>query len=76
MLHIHVFLFTSQFNEYMTSTAIGDEIRTRWISMNETHPPSYYGNNWEKDREGGTSHVNVLAENGDAVSGTNTVNFL
>ena len=59
----------------MTNKTIAEDIARNWIQINMTHPAQYYGDNKDNDKEGGTSHVSVLAENGDAVSGTNTINF-
>ena len=43
--------------------------------MNETFEPSYYGGAWGKN-DYGTSHMSILAENGDAISCTSTINYM
>ncbi|XP_057295021.1 glutathione hydrolase 1 proenzyme-like [Hydractinia symbiolongicarpus] len=52
---------------------IGAKIREK-IWMNQTHPLSYYGGYFGKN-DFGTSHVSILAENGDAVAATATINW-
>ncbi|XP_065664047.1 glutathione hydrolase 1 proenzyme isoform X2 [Hydra vulgaris] len=57
----------------MLNSTIALNIRRNKIWLNSTHPPSYYGGSFGKD-DFGTTHLSVLAENGDAVSCTNTIN--
>lgn len=47
----------------------------RQISDETTHPPSFYKPVMEGEEDYGTSHVSVLAENGDAVSVTSSINY-
>ena len=50
------------------------EMRSR-ISDDATYPPPYYERNLEYSPLGaGTTHLSVLAENGDAVAITSTIN--
>ena len=50
------------------------------INDNMTHDPEYYMNPFDDPsniaHDHGTSHLSVVAENGDAVSMTNSVNNL
>lgn len=46
----------------------------RKISDEMTHPPAFYDSKMETVEDHGTAHVSVLAENGDAVSVTSTIN--
>lgn len=58
----------------MMSTKLADELRYL-ITDNETHEPGYYGNpRYHVPIKTGTTHLAVLAANGDAVSLTSTVN--
>ena len=57
----------------MLNSTIASSIRQNKIWLNATHLPSYYGGSWGED-DFGTSHLAVLAENGDAVSCTTTIN--
>ena len=57
----------------MTSSKVGHTIREK-ITDDATHDPSYYGINVQLSSDKGTTHVSILAENGDAVSATNSIN--
>jgi len=57
----------------MTSPKIGHNIREK-ISDDTTHEPSYYGIEVQLSADKGTTHVSILAENGDAVSATHSIN--
>ena len=59
----------------MTSTEFIDSIR-RNINDDTTHDVDFYGLNIDPRITTGTSQISVLAENGDAVSATASVNFL
>ena len=68
---------TLQVVDFMLDMNTAAEMWSR-ISDNTTHDPDYYMNPFE-DRtniahDHGTSHLSVLAANGDAVSMTNSVN--
>ncbi len=45
------------------------------IDDSKTHNTSYYGDFFSKTEDQGTTHVSVLAENGDAAAATDTVNY-
>ncbi|XP_078681643.1 glutathione hydrolase 1 proenzyme-like [Branchiostoma floridae x Branchiostoma belcheri] len=58
----------------MTSDDYAESLRLR-ITDSTTHGYRYYGPSFVLPEDGGTSHVSVLAPNGDAVSVTSTVNL-
>ncbi|XP_013413015.1 glutathione hydrolase 1 proenzyme isoform X1 [Lingula anatina] len=58
----------------MTSLEFGDHIRSL-ITDNTTHGTAYYGPTFYDRMTEGTSHLSVLAGNGDAVSVTSTINL-
>ena len=55
------------------TTKLADQIRHK-ISDSATHEQSYYGERFHVPLKTGTTHLTVLAPNGDAVSVTSTVN--
>jgi len=57
----------------LTSQSFADEIRRR-INLSMTQNVSYYGAESQVGRNGGTSHLSILAANGAAVSVTTTIN--
>ncbi|CAH1233928.1 GGT1 [Branchiostoma lanceolatum] len=57
----------------MTSRAYADSLRLK-INDSTTHTYMYYGPSYASPPDGGTSHLSVLAPNGDAVAVTSTVN--
>ncbi|XP_031570431.1 glutathione hydrolase 1 proenzyme-like [Actinia tenebrosa] len=59
----------------MTSPAYAEALR-RLIWNNRTHNFTYYGEETLIGNDGGTSHLSILAANGDAVSVTSSVNYL
>lgn len=59
----------------MLDPAFNANLRKK-IDDNRSFPPSYYGGNFlGTTKSAGTSHMSVLAPNGDAVSVTSTVNL-
>jgi len=58
----------------MTNPKTGLKIRKK-IWMNQTHDMEYYGGGFIKE-DHGTTHVSLLAENGDAVACTETINYV
>lgn len=59
----------------MTNPSYAEALR-RLIWNNRTHNYTYYGEATVMGNDGGTSHLSILADNGDAVSVTSTVNYL
>eukprot|EP00794_Sanderia_malayensis_P014205 gene14205-15687_t len=57
----------------VTSEEIGEDLR-RKISDFETYNVSHYGPELAQPMEEGTTHVSLIAPNGDAVSVTHTIN--
>lgn len=58
----------------MLSPAFGDEIRAK-INDNKTYTdPTYYGGDFVSIDKG-TSHMSILASNGDAISVTSSINL-
>lgn len=58
----------------MTSSSYADYVRSR-ISDDATHDTMYYGPTFYDQSKTGTSHLAVLAPNGDAASITSTINL-
>ena len=69
MLIIFVFKLVTN----STSDEYADYLRSR-ITDDSTHAPGYYGPDLDNVTGSGTSHVSVLAPNGDAVALTSTIN--
>ena len=65
--------FFSQTVKEMMSTKLADDIRHQ-ITDTKTHLQDYYGSRYHVPIKTGTTHLAVLAANGDAVSLTSTVN--
>ena len=60
----------------MTNAEFAESIRQK-ISDNQTFADyRYYGDFYHNSSHEGTSHLSVIAENGDAVSATTTINLL
>lgn len=66
------FIFFQTVKEMM-STKLAEEIRSQ-ITDTKTHLQDYYGSRYHVPIKTGTTHLAVLAANGDAVSLTSTVN--
>lgn len=58
----------------MTSSTYADYVRSM-ITDDATHDTMYYGPTFFDQSKTGTSHLAVLAPNGDAVSLTSTINL-
>lgn len=60
----------------MLQKSTAESMRSR-ISDHATYSPSHYEGNLQYSPLGkGTAHVSVLAENGDAVAATSSINTL
>jgi len=57
----------------MTADWFANHLRER-IDDDKTHPVEYYEPDFQLPDDGGTSHLSIYAENGDAVSMTSTIN--
>ena len=74
MINAYVVQFiSSQTVKEMMSTKLADEIR-HMITDTKTHAQDYYGSRYDVPIKTGTTHLAVLAANGDAVSLTSSVN--
>jgi gamma-glutamyltranspeptidase/glutathione hydrolase/leukotriene-C4 hydrolase len=69
------FLFPIQIVRNITSEAWAADRHGRIDDSRTENNASYYGANFYTPEDHGTAHVSVLAENGDAVSITSTVNL-
>ena len=75
-----LFLFTlfcflfSQIAQHMLEQSLGDKLRQR-IQDNRTFDDVSYYAKYFSDADYGTTHISVLAENGDAVAVTTSINF-
>ena len=58
----------------MIEQQFGDDLR-REIKDNRTYNNLYYYARFYSDADYGTTHLAVLAKNGDAVSVTSTINY-
>ena len=50
------------------------KIQVQKINDSTTHDRTFYGSMLTGKKEGGTTHVSVIAENGDAVSVSSSIN--
>ncbi len=63
--------------QYMLNESTAEDMRGR-INDSMTYPPDHYIDPFsplQVAHDHGTSHLSVLAENGDAVSMTNSINY-
>ena len=67
------FLF-SQIAQHMLEQSLGDKLR-QLIQDNRTFDNVSYYAQYFSDADYGTTHLSVLAENGDAVAVTTSINF-
>lgn len=58
----------------LTSAEYGENVRLR-ISNKTVLDPKHYGAIFYNNDDHGTAHISVLAENGDAVSVTSSINI-
>lgn len=60
----------------MTNLALAEQLRLKIQDDKTYHNAAHYGSNYDAGTgPEGTSHLSVLAPNGDAVSVTTTINF-
>lgn len=59
----------------MTNTDFADTLRQKILDNQTFTDYRYYGNFYQNSSQQGTSHLSVLAKNGDAVSVTTTINL-
>lgn len=60
----------------LTDQEYANMIRTRIDDTQTFNDYNYYGADYGNTEDHGTAHISVLAENGDAVSATGTINLM
>lgn len=60
----------------MTNPLYAEYIRTLIRDDLTYQDPTYYGAKFDFRKDHGTAHISVLAQNGDAVSATSSVNTM
>jgi len=60
----------------MTNPEFAESIRQRILDNQTFTDYRHYGDFYHNSSQQGTSHLSVIAENGDAVSATTTINLL
>lgn len=60
---------------HLLSPELADQIRGKINDNHTTNDPTYYGGQYEVVDDKGTSHISILAPNGDAISVTSSVNL-
>lgn len=58
----------------MLSADFADAIRKQINDSTTSSDPKHYGGNFTVIADKGTSHVSILAPNGDAISATSSIN--
>lgn len=59
----------------MTNKTFAESLRQRIRDDRTFTNYTHYGDFYQKSNDQGTSHLSVIAENGDAVSATTTINL-
>lgn len=59
----------------MLSTEFANKIREQIDDTATSDDPRHYGGEYRVIEDKGTSHVSILAPNGDAISVTSSINF-
>lgn len=59
----------------MLSPELGEQIRRKINDSHTTNDPNYYGGQYEVINDKGTSHMSIIAPNGDAISVTSSINY-
>ena len=67
--------FRLQTAQEMLKQQLGDKLRTKYIQDDRTHDSVSYYAQYFSDADYGTTNLAILAENGDAVSVTSTINY-
>ncbi|XP_031630492.1 glutathione hydrolase 1 proenzyme-like [Contarinia nasturtii] len=57
------------------STEFGNEIREQINDNGTSHDPKHYGGEFQVINDKGTSHMSIIAPNGDAISVTSSINY-
>lgn len=61
--------------EKLRSSQFADEIRKKIIDDRTSNDATFYGGEFDVGNHHGTSHVSIIAPNGDAISVTSSVNL-
>lgn len=61
--------------EKLLSSQFADEIRKKINDNRTSNDASFYGSEFDVGNDHGTSHVSIIAPNGDAISVTSSVNL-
>lgn len=67
--------FLFQLVEKLLSTEFADQTRAKINDTQTSNNASYYGGLYDASNDHGTSHVSIIAPNGDAIAVTSSVNF-
>lgn len=59
----------------MMSPQFGDEIREKIDDNSTSSDPKFYGGQFSVVEDKGTSHMSIIAPNGDAISVTSSINL-
>ncbi|XP_057663746.1 glutathione hydrolase 1 proenzyme-like [Diorhabda carinulata] len=69
------FVDMKQITQDLLCKKYAESIRLKLNKSGTSSDPDYYGANFFSKEDHGTAHVSIIAENGDAVSATSTVNI-
>lgn len=58
----------------MISPNFADEIRQKISDKETSYDPKHYGGEFNIVNDHGTSHISIIAPNGDAISVTSSIN--
>lgn len=59
----------------MLSTEFAEKIREQIVDNTTSDDPKHYGGMYQVVPDKGTSHISILAPNGDALSVTSSINL-
>lgn len=68
-------IFLLQLYKNLTSTDYAEILRQKIDDKKTYADPLHYGAEYETSADRGTSHVSIIAPNGDAIAVTSSVNF-